>query len=81
MLKMWQKSLAAFGLPFYNIFVPQKVAFRKFLMTTLHVIGGLPPPPIKNLGYAYARRYNKTTLNRPSLLEGGSCRMRFQPDK
>ena len=29
--------------------------FRKFLMTSLHVIFGLPPPPIKNPGYAYAR--------------------------
>ena len=30
---------------------PQKIPFSKFLMTSLHVICGLPP--IKNPGYAY----------------------------
>ena len=27
-------------------------------MTSLHVISGLPPPPIKNPGYAYVDGYN-----------------------
>ena len=29
------------------------LSFRKFLMTSLHVICGLDPPPIKNPGYAH----------------------------
>ena len=35
----------------------KKFLLRKFLMTSLHVIFGLgpPPPPIKNHGYTYAR--------------------------
>ena len=34
----------------------KKFLFQKFLMTSLHVIFGLaPPPPIKNPGYTYAR--------------------------
>ena len=33
----------------------KKFLFRNFLMTSLHVIFGLPLPPIKNPGYAYAR--------------------------
>ena len=33
----------------------KKFLFRKFLKTSLHVIFGLPLPPIKNPGYAYAR--------------------------
>ena len=34
---------------------PQKIPFLKFLMTSLHVICGSPPSPIKNPGYAYAK--------------------------
>ena len=46
----------ASDLLFYDIFVQQKFLYRKFLMTLLHVIFGLPPPPpIKNPGYTYAR--------------------------
>ena len=41
----------ASDLPFYVIFVSQKIFLRKILMTSLHVITGLPP--IKNPGYAY----------------------------
>ena len=35
------------GLPFCDIFVPQKLFFRKFLMTSLHVICGVPHPLIQ----------------------------------
>ena len=37
----------------------QKTPLWKFLMTSLHVICGLGPPPIKNPGYAYARYPSK----------------------
>ena len=49
------------ALPYKKIFhstisLPyKKFFFWKFLMTSLHVICGLgPPPPIKNPGYVYA---------------------------
>ena len=37
----------ASDLPFYNISVPQKLLFWKFLKMILHAIGGLPPPTVK----------------------------------
>ena len=43
--------------PVYDTFelryVPQKVVFRKFLMTSLRVICGLGTSPFKNPGFAY----------------------------
>ena len=47
----------------------KKFLFWKFLMTSLHVICGLGPTPIKNPGYAYARSTycNEKCTDRPSL--------------
>ena len=50
---MRQTPARAFDLPIYNNFVPQKFIIQKFLMTSLPVVFGLAPPPIKNPGYAY----------------------------
>ena len=44
-----QNQATAFDLPFYDIFAFQKIPFSKFLMTSLHVICGLPPPQTKIL--------------------------------
>ena len=65
------KPATASDLPFYDFFVPQKFLFRKFLVTSLHVIFGLPPPPspIKNPGYAYARGMAFRAVSPKSLLE------------
>ena len=40
-----QHQATTSGLPFYNIFAPPKIPLLKFLMTLLHVICGLVPPP------------------------------------
>ena len=49
-----QHQVTASDLPFYSMISlpPQKIPLSDFLMTSLHVICGLSPPPIKNPGYA-----------------------------
>ena len=54
--KSWQSAIRLRLQIFHStISLPhKKLLFRKFLMTSLRMICGLGPPPIKNPGYAYA---------------------------
>ena len=53
--KSWFSAIRPRLLIFHStISLPhKKFLFQKFLMTSLYVVCGLAPPPIKNPGYAY----------------------------
>ena len=46
---------SASGLPFYDIFVPQKVTLSKIFDDVIACNLWFGPPPIKNPGYAYEK--------------------------
>ena len=73
-----QHQATAFDLPFYDIFASTKISLSKCRMTSLHVICGLGPPPIKNPGYAYGLLYSsKIELEYGTLVRYGSrCEVR-----
>ena len=57
----------ASNLPFYDIFVPQKVPLSKISDDVIACDFWFGPPPIKNPGYAYAREEGHFGLCSPQI--------------